>query len=414
MFRNHHPTSSSSLPVLERLPAPLRVLLLSSLACTPSDPDEGPDTAAGDTTTASSTTADPTTGADESSESTTTGGGGVTTGGNTDDGETGADDTSTGDTGELPVCPLPDQFSWTSSGPLAEPSSPPGHDFRSLKDFTVVRWEDQYIVYATAFDASSSWTGVHMTFDDWPDMATAPQTWLGPLTLGATVAPQLMYFEPDDVWVLSYQWGFKYATSTEPNDPDSWTTPSPLLIGDPTQGSGGTGPIDQTIICDDTDCYIFFAGDNGHIYRGSMPIGDFPGAFSNTESIMSEGQFDLFEGVEVYAVRGSDQYLMIVEAIGGGGRYFRAFTSNDLGGDFTAMPMASSEATPFAGGNNVTFMGNEWTDDISHGDLVRVDPSQRKEIDTCNLQFLYQGRDPSVNGDYGLLPYRPGVLTLTN
>lgn len=312
------------------------------------------------------------------------------------------------------TCQLPTTFKWTSTGPLASPKSPAGGNFVSLKDFTVTRFNNQFVVYATVFDSTASWSGVSFNFTDWAQADAAPQTYLGSTPLGGTVAPTLFYFTPKNLWVITYQWGFKYATTTDPTRPSTWSSPRTLLSGDPTTGTGGTGPIDQTVICDSTNCYLFFAGDNGHIYRASMPIGNFPGAFSNATSIMSDTQANLFEAVQVYSVKGTGQYLMIVEAMGSGGRYFRAFTATSLGGTFTAIPGASTQATPFAGKSNVTFSGNAWTNDISHGDIVRNDPAETMPIDACNLQFLYQGFDKTVRvGDYGLIPYRPALLTLS-
>jgi hypothetical protein len=96
------------------------------------------------------------------------------------------------------------------------------------------------------------------------------------------------------------------------------------------------------------------------------------------------------------------------------GGYFRSWTADTLDGAWTRLQ--DSYAASFASRANVTFtVQPAWTQDISHGEMIRDGFDQHLSVDPCHLQFVYQGRDPATDGvPYNSLPWKLGLISPKN
>ncbi|MGW0613612.1 non-reducing end alpha-L-arabinofuranosidase family hydrolase [Streptomyces sp. NPDC002788] len=313
---------------------------------------------------------------------------------------------------------LPSRFSWNSSGPLISPKSDATHNIAGIKDPTVVRYNGKYHVFASTA-SSSGYNLVYLNFSDWSQAGSATHHYLDRSAIGKgyRAAPQVFYYAPQRLWYLVYQTGnASYSTNPDISNPNGWSAPRNFYSSMPDiirQNIGNGHWVDMWVICDSANCYLFSSDDNGHLYRSRTTVGQFPNGFTNTVIAAQDSKYALFEASNVYKVQGSNQYLLLVEAIGSDGRrYFRSWTTSNLAGSWTQL--AASESNPFARSNNVTFPSGAWTRDISHGEMIRAGYDQTLTIPACRLQYLYQGMNPSSGGDYNLLPWRLGLLTQTN
>ncbi|MEU7083318.1 non-reducing end alpha-L-arabinofuranosidase family hydrolase [Streptomyces achromogenes] len=313
---------------------------------------------------------------------------------------------------------LPSSFSWSSSKQLIAPKSDATHEIAGIKDPSVVRYKGKYHVFASVASASG-YNLVYLSFKDWSQAGSATHHYLDRTAIGSgyRAAPQVFYYAPQKLWYLVYQTGnASYSTNKDISNPDGWSAPRDFYPEMPDiikQNIGNGYWVDMWVICDSAHCYLFSSDDNGHLYRSQTTVGQFPNGFTNTViAAQDPDRYALFEASNIYKVKGSRQYLMLVEAIGSDGRrYFRSWTSSDLAGSWS--PLADSESNPFARANNVTFPSGAWTKDISHGEMIRAGYDQTLTIPACKLQYLYQGMDPNASGDYNSLPWRLGLLTQT-
>jgi hypothetical protein len=310
---------------------------------------------------------------------------------------------------------LPSPLKWKSTDVLVKPVPDEKHTIVSVKDPTIVRYNGLWHIYATVYSTSAkTWSMVYLNFKDWADAPKAKLTYIdvNPKLKGYHCAPHVFYFTPHKKWYLIFQSQQpQYCTTDDISRPETWTSPQNFFDGKP---SGAPQLwIDYYVICDDTHAYLFFTGDNGRFYRSRTKIEDFPKGMSNPEIAIQDSRDNLFEGSSTYKIKGSEYYLTIIEALSPE-RYYRAWISDRLDGQWSPVPGADKWDTPFAGIKNVTFENGvkPWTRDISHGELIRDGYDEKMTLDVNNLRFLYQGRDPESGGEYNLLPYRLGLLTL--
>ena len=165
--------------------------------------------------------------------------------------------------------------------------------------------------------------------------------------------------------------------------------------------------IDYWVICDESDCYLFFTALNGKLYRARTAKTSFPSGFEGSvEIVIEESQFALMTGCAVYQMAGTNQYLLLVEAFNGVGDYYRAWTADRLDGTWS--PLAATESDAFASLGNLS--GADWPmNGIFQGELLRASSDETMTIDTCNLQFLFTGRVDDNSDSYD--HYSIGMLT---
>jgi hypothetical protein len=302
---------------------------------------------------------------------------------------------------------------WEYSAPLIAPERREQDPSHAQKDPTVVSHEGKWHVFTTAKLQGRS-VIEYCSFEKWEDANSSRRTILQVSDSAYYCAPQVFYFTPHRKWYLIYQVGVPnskmmwvaYSTTENVADPASWTPARPILDGgkDDPRTVGG---LDYWIICDDERAYLFLTSLDGKMWRLWTRLREFPAGFGHCELAL---EAKIFEASHTYKIKGRDQYLTIIEE--DGRRYYKAYVADRLDGQWK--PLADTAERPFAGWTNIRpAAGVEpWTDNISHGELLRDGIDEKLVVDPDNLRFLFQGmwdKDKLGKG-YGQFSWRIGLL----
>jgi hypothetical protein len=294
---------------------------------------------------------------------------------------------------------------WTAGPPLFAPGPSGSFDETAVKDPSIVFADGMWRLFYTARGRGRYAIGYAAA----PSLEMLGSARRHPLVQlrgqqeDYAAAPQIFYFRPQKKWYLIYQTTAFYqpvfSTTPDIDKPESWTPPQPLVAAHPEKEKW----IDFWVICDVSKAYLFFTRSHREVVVMSTALGDFPTGFHDPQVI----PVPVHEAAHVYHVQGAG-YEMLFELADGALRKYALATAPKLAGPW------HTETTDYAAGSQLRFDPStpHWTDEVSHGELLRASPDERLEVPDHPVQFLIQGlRAGQHHGDYPALPWRLGLIT---
>lgn len=132
------------------------------------------------------------------------------------------------------------RFSWTVGAPLVSPAVRPVDPCISVKDPSIVRFKGHWHLFCTIRSKVRTHQIEYASFADWKDANSAERHILT-CCHGYFCAPEVFRFSRDGKWYLIYQAPNEsqkeirpvFSTTTNIEDPGSWSKPVPLIAQKP-------------------------------------------------------------------------------------------------------------------------------------------------------------------------------------
>ena len=296
--------------------------------------------------------------------------------------------------------------SWSITNPVFEKSKPGSFDELSVKDPSIVFYENSWHLFYTARGNNEYTTG-YVSAKELKDLNTAPRFELKQIR-GKTrygCAPQVFYFEPQKKWYLIYQnrdsnYQPVFSSNREITKPELWTPYKNLIQKD----SNGKW-IDFWVMADKKIVYLFYTEAHSGVMVRSTTVNNFPNGWGKSKKVFD----DVHEAVHIYKVKNKKEYHMIYEMNKNGIRSFGLARSKKLDGDWEKV------TDNYATGNQLQYSDDTkiWTEMVSHGEVIRSGYDEKMEYDPKNCRWLIQGILKSESHvAYPSLPWKLGIIKL--